>query len=415
MANRNIATTIAIDAKQCAVHCSSIIGNEINTMEHRIKSFSNPFFDEAFFMQFKEILKQFSAETPSETVRKISLIVPDNVVAMDIFNVPTMRSKSLTNNALNVKLSEIYSNRENLKIQTNFFLQNKQYSTIGTSAIQRRLLTSLYSVCSENKLLVETMTFAAGALTGGAVAVNPKLKNGTYLLLDLKDTYARIVFVWSGRTIGFYTLPVGLEFLSRGKYIQEDLLFNHSVAELTVLNARERAKEKKLSILAEESAPASEESAEGLADEEANEELNEEMEEVPSDAFMPSDTQQPQKLSMPKSMAKKAPRKLPKFMQRPVPETEEEILFENFRFFVKWTLSLLAYNDRITHLGSPEAVYVNLPDAYAGVLDAVNREREENGIDFRRLSGEIRNPEVYSNLELFGGLFPRGIHSFNRF
>ena len=38
-------------------------------------------------------------------------------------------------------------------------------------------------------------------------------------------------------------------------------------------------------------------------------------------------------------MAKKTPRKLPMFMQRPIPDTPEGIAQENFRVFAKWALS----------------------------------------------------------------------------
>ena len=112
---------------------------------------------------------------------------------------------------------------------------------------------------------------------------------------------------------------------------------------------------------------------------------------------------------------KKTPRKLPKFMQREVPETEEGILYENFRVFVKWALTLIQGNPKITELGKPEFVCVNLPENLAGVLDKVNEEAEENGIEFTRLPGDNLDPVITSNLEMYGALFPKQMSPVNRF
>jgi hypothetical protein len=48
-------------------------------------------------------------------------------------------------------------------------------------------------------------------------------------------------------------------------------------------------------------------------------------------------------------------------MQRPIPETAEEIINENFRVFVKWAFSLLISNEKIVGLGMPEFVCVSMP------------------------------------------------------
>ena len=113
-------------------------------------------------------------------------------------------------------------------------------------------------------------------------------------------------------------------------------------------------------------------------------------------------------------MAKKSPRRLPKFMQRPIPETPEGITEENFRVFVKWALTLLASNDKLTNLGKPECVYVNIPQSLSFVLDKANEELEENGIEFKLLDNGEYDANVLVNLELYGGFFPRAINSANR-
>lgn len=418
----NYTTTIAIDTTRSTIHYYSMLGNDQSKIEHSVKNYSGYSLDENFYTRFKEIIAEFAAETPSESIRKISLILPDNAVALDTVNVPTMRKKTATDNALGLALGEIYRNSIDLKISSHLAAQNRQYTTYSVAAIQKKILTGIYSVCAENKMLVETTTFAASSTVGAVASLNPKLKNATYLFLDIKDTFSRFVFVVNGRAVGFYTLPFGLEFLDGQRYIQEDMLFDHTMAELTVINAREKAKSKKLTVLAEQSdedadmeiseeAPAQADStAEGDADL-----LEDEADQEDESAADPAETSADPRPVNQKVLAKKAPRRLPKFMQRPIPETPEQIVNENFRVFVKWALSLLISNEKILTLGAPEFVCVNIPAHLSYAIDFVNEEKEENGIEFRALAANDASAEVLSNLELYGGFFPKAIHKYTKF
>ena len=121
------------------------------------------------------------------------------------------------------------------------------------------------------------------------------------------------------------------------------------------------------------------------------------------------------RIATPKYMPKKTPRKLPKFMQRPIPETEEQIACENFRVFIKWALTLISSNEKITDLGMPEFVCVNIPENLAFLLAYANEEREESGIEFRAIRDTHIDPAVLSNLELYGGFYPKNIHPSNKF
>ena len=104
---------------------------------------------------------------------------------------------------------------------------------------------------------------------------------------------------------------------------------------------------------------------------------------------------------------KKTPRRLPRFMIRPVPETPEDVCSENFRVFMKWALSLIQNNERITAVGKPEFICVNLPKDMAFVLDKAN-EDADNSLRYVRLTID-EQPEIAGNLEMYGGLFPKQI------
>ncbi len=422
------STTISIDTRTSTFHYYSMVGDDISSIEHRVKSYAGLAFDDAFYDAFKRAIAEFFADIPSETVRKITLVLPDEVVATDAVNVPTMRMRHMTRNNLSLALGELYKNYPDLSVQFYQAAQNRQYTTFTTAAVQTKILAALHSACAENRLLIETMTFASAAAAGALVAMNPKGKGTPYLLLDIKDTYSRFTFVNGGRAIGYYYLPFGAEFLSQPKYVQEDMLFDHTMAELTVLNAREKAKAKKLSVLSADTRAADGRPVYAEADEdrglvaaapapheeydamEEHEELHLEPSLVP-----PMTMREGSPAPTLKVMAKKQPRRLPKFMLRETPNTPDWIASENFRVFMKWALTLIESNDKLTRLGAPEYVCVNMPEALGFLVDYANSEREENGIEFRRLESGALSADVLANLELFGGFFPRHIHGAGQF
>ena len=282
MQKLNHSTTIAIDAERSVFHFYSMIGNDKSTIAHRIKSYSGGQFDESFFVKFKEAVKEFAQETPSEAVRKVTVILPDKAVMTDTIRIPTMKGSGKTKKTLEVTLRGLYRNYNDLHIVSHVAEQNKQYSTFAIAAVQKKIISSIYAACSENKLFVDTLTYASSAAVGGAVLLYPKLKNASYLFLDIKDEYSRFAFVANGKTVGYYMLPFGLEFLRDPRLEQEDMLFDHSYAELTVLNAREKAKSKKLTVMA-----FGEEFADAISD--AEEESDELAEVVDSDEEIISD------------------------------------------------------------------------------------------------------------------------------
>lgn len=423
------STTISIDTRTSTIHYFSMVGNDASTIDHRVKSYPGAAFEEPFYEHFKRALVDFFADIPSETVRKITLVLPDEIIATDAVNVPTMRMRHMTRNNLSLALGELYKNYADLSVQFYQAAQNRQYTTFTTAAVQTRILAALHSACAENRLLVETMTFASAAAAGALVAMNPKGKGTPYLLLDIKDTHSRFTFVSGGRAIGYYYLPFGAEFLSEGKYVQEDMLFDHTQAELTVLNAREKAKAKKLTVLTADTRAVDGRPVYAEADEErtliatpapheeheAMGENDEPLHHEPTLAPPMSMREGGAPAPTVKVMAKKQPRRLPKFMLREIPNTPDWIASENFRVFMKWALNLLASNEKLTRLGTPEYVLVNLPEELGFLVDYANSEREENGIEFRRLEAPNLSRDVLANLELFGGFFPRYIHGAGQF
>lgn len=410
MAKSNYMTTIAIDTNRSAIHFYSMVGNDKSSITHNIKSYAGVKLDENFFDKFKDAVKDFAANTPSESIRKVTVILPDSAVLTDTVRIPTVKGSAQTQKMLDTTLGGLYRNYKDLHIIAQMADQNKQYSTIGIAAVQNSIVSSIYSACSENKLLVDTLSFASASSVAAATLFNPKLKNASYVFLDVKDVYSRFVFVVGGKVMGFYTLPFGVEFLRNPKVVREDALFDHSYAELTVLNARERAKSKKLTVMGSDSY---QEAWDQYSDN--RDDLSENYDPEGDEEDAPEEVVPEKEGHNLKIFSRKSQRNLPKFMLREIPETKDGIAYENFRVFMKWALTLIHSNEKITEIDKPRFVCVNLPEDLSFVVDVANKESSENGITFTHLNGVADLPIVCKNLELYGGLFPSQINSANRF
>lgn len=408
MAKAEYLTTISIDTNNSTFHFYSMLGNERKTIEHHVKSYSDGAFGNEFFARFKEIVVDYAKNNPSDSVRKVTVVLPDNAVLTDTFRVPTMKGLGQTKKALETTLTGLYKNYNDLRIVAQTTEQNKQSSTYVIAAVKKSIISSIYAAFSESKMLVDTITYASCATINGAAMLHSKLKNATYLFLDVKDVYSRFVFVANGIAVGSYTLPFGLELLRSESLIPEDMLFDHSYAELAILNAKERARSQELTVMT------SDETHESVANDGSNEAVSAEptpdAESEQQEAF--ETDEEPQ--TGPKIFVKKTPRKLPKFMVRDIPETKEGIVAENFRVFVKWTLTLMKENTRLTALGKPAFVCVNLPLDLMGVLDVANEEAGENGITFVPFLNKEDAFEI-ANLELYGGFFSKQLPEAGKF
>ena len=383
----NIASTvISIDMRHGAIHYYSMPKGGRTAAVHHVRGFVAPIFSEEFNLRFGEVLAEFAEAEPSAGVRRVALVLPDEAVALDHFRLPLMRSDRNLEKALDAKLATIYENREELCLNTAVVDKNKEYVTYAVGAMRQYILDGIRAVCAANRMLPIGVTTASEAVVAAVARLSPSLARESYLFLDIKDTYARFSFVVGGRVAGGYTLPFGLEFLRAGVYVPEDLLFDHTLGELTVLNAIERARSKKLTKLLDLRA--------GLIKEEDPE--SEDAEEL-------LDEEDSIRNTLTKHLFK-MPRRLPSYLQREIPEDVEGITRENFRVFVKWALSLLRTNPTVTALGLPKQVVVNLPPDLSYVLDALADEEKENGIPFVRFNGADASGELATALELMGGM-----------
>lgn len=323
-------------------------------------------FDQAFYNQLAAAIAKQLENNPAAALEQTSLILPDQLFLLDLINVPMIHRKAMQH-SLSLAVEAVYKNAEDLNLVTYPVQQTKQAATFGLAGTRRDLLEQLRQIFSDNGITVTGITFASNAMVNGAFVLNPKLKDETFLLVDIKESCARFAFVVRGCTMGYFDLPFGYKILHGDRLVAEDNLFDHRAAELLVLNAKERAKAKNLTVA-------------GWGETADTEEADE-------------DT------------VRKGGRRLPKYMQRPLPETDAGYMYENFRIFIKWALELIAGNPSIVSLAKLDKVYVNIPADYAFLLDMANEERSENGVDFLPLLTDSGNFAFGDDLELYGGFF----------
>ena len=107
---------------------------------------------------------------------------------------------------------------------------------------------------------------------------------------------------------------------------------------------------------------------------------------------------------------RKMPKRYPKYMLRPLPETTEGVRFENFRILQKWLL-LYARQMRMTeYAAAPEYILVNMPKEYYGLLDTANAGQAE-GPKFLPFTATDGLGAVKEHLSLCGAMFAK---KFNR-
>jgi hypothetical protein len=304
--------------------------------------------------------------------------------------------------SLGLAIQAIYKNADDINYNTFQAAQNKQYTTYGLVGVRKSIISKLKSVCAENQISISNITFFANSAADAAFVLNPKLKNDSFVLLDIKERSSRYSIVVKGRTVGYYSLPFGYSILSKTRMVSEDLLFDHSPAELLVLNAKEKASAKQLTVGEEVAAIESEETTESREQAETD------------NAFEMSDEASFEtRYSF--SYAKKEARKLPKFMQRENPSSREGYAYENFRIFMKWTLDLISNNELLVNLGGIDTVFVNMPADNDFLYEMVNREQDEQKVKFLPLLDSQDQEVVVRNLELVGGFYVKQYNKINNF
>lgn len=436
-------TVIGIDFQQKNLIFYSMTGDNRQTINVKRVLFTSTEPDEKFFNFFGEQLAAYGRENPSLQAAVVSLLVSDNAVVTDTVNIPAINRKAM-DNGFELAMKTLYSNYDDLKVNKLLAATNKQYGTFFVTMINKKLLTELNKTCAANRFFATSVTFPANTTVNAVGKLRPKYRRSSYLMLDIKENYTRVILANKGHAVGGSTLPFGYGILSDKKVVAEDMLFDHSFADLTVINANERAKAKSLTMMADDNSqtelePGDVVNLDGSITKEDGTLIQPDGTVIRPDGTVVPPAQRPteddglvdkpaadgddedeDELSSTEQGGFKAyrrvARKLPKFMQRPVPTDAKGFVYENFRIFIKWALSYLRGNEQLTTLSAPEFVLVNMPAEYDFLFERVNADKEEQKIEFVSFDPAIEdNDDVTRNLELFGAFYSRNVNTTNNF
>ncbi len=428
-------TAVSIDFAEKTLTFYSMSGENRSSINVKSVIMRNNRPDEAFFRFFGEQLAQYSRENPSFQAANIAVILPDNAVVTDTINVPAINRKGMET-GFDLAFKTLYSNSDDLKYNKFLAASNKQYGTYFVTMIDKKFFTELNKTCATNKFVASLVTSPANSTVNAVGKLRPKYKRSTYLMVDIKEDYARYIFVNHGRALGSMTLPFGYQILSDKKMVAEDMLFDHSFADLTVINANEKARAKQLTQMVDDGLdPGDVVNADGSITKEDGTIVMPDGTVINPDGTVVPPTETPDEeddglVTAEESQSVAAPqaeggqvksyqrtaRKLPKFMLRPEPTDPRGYVYENFRIFIKWALSFLRSNEPLTTLGEPEFVLVNMPAQYDYLFEVVNRDKAEQKIEFVSFDPAIEdNEHLTANLELFGAFYSKNVNQTNNF
>lgn len=434
MFGAKLNTVVSINLQEKSLVFYTMPGENRAAINMKRVLFRGNTLDDKFFKFFGEQLAEYGRENPSFQAAVVNVVLPDNAVATDTVNIPSINRKAMAS-SFDLAIKTMYNNSEELKINKSLALLNKQYGTYIVTMLNKQLLADVNKACSTNKFVASFVTFPSNTTINAVSKLRPKYKRSTYLMLDIKENYTRFIFANKGRAIGSMILPFGYEILSDKKVFAEDMLFDHSFSDLTVINANEKARAKQLTTMADDGLdPGDVVNPDGSITKEDGTIVQPDGTIINPDGTVVPPTEQPvdedddgfvtadetQSVAAPQDASGKSyqrvARKLPKFMLRPTPTDARGFVYENFRIFIKWTLSFLRSNEQLTTLGEPEFVLVNMPAEYDFLFERVNRDKAEQHIEFVSFDPAIEdNTAITHNLELFGGFYSKLVNTTNNF
>lgn len=402
MADVSISLTVFINTDTNRIHLCAADGSGPNNFV--AAKYSSKLPGDAFLEEFIKILNLYKRKFPRVSLSNLSLVLSDDFFITDMLTIPNLGKKAVEN-SLNLVVGTLYKNKNDLIYNTFPLMQNKQTAVYGMVGTRKKFVEDLKKKCEQNGITVQNVTFAANAMANGAMAANQKLRTATCLLLDIGENSARFAFLNKGRTLGAYSLPFGHAMLYKSQLAAEDLLFDYATAELLVLNAKEKARAKRLTVLNEPTFADLSAAPEATAQEGANATATPETSapETPAAEVYAEPAEE---------VETRGGRKLPKYMLREMPTEPQGFVYENFRIFVKWALDIIASNSKITSLGKIDTVFVNMPKEYHFLFNMLNKEAGESKVHFAPMV-----PESMANkpLEMHGGFYVKQFNKLNNF
>ena len=376
--------------------------------EERLRT-SEPVFTEKYFAQCGDLLSGYAKREADVRGKAAYVVLPNEAVGFETFDLPNMPRYKMKQ-ALDAELNNLYEGRQKTRRINQFLIRKgKEFATYGAFFADGAIIDGVNKMLAAARLAVGAVTFGGNALLNGAFAYMPKTRGKSFVFADIGAEQTEIALSVHGKTLGYARIPHGFRVLEAEEVLSEYAITDHESGELAVINARESARDKALTVAADETDTDDEEAAEDTAAAEGAEGEGGERAAAGESAGGTESAGGEQ--AAPKlKIYRKSNKRYPKYMQRPVPETAEGVRFENFRILQKWIM-LYARQMRLTeYAAAPEFILVNIPKEYYGVLETANAEAA-NGDKFTAFAAADELGAVKGHLPLFGALHAK---KFNR-
>ncbi len=405
---------------------------DLNFAEADVREFpyKESFLSEEFFNEFREICGNYVSTLPDSKQMVSYLVMPDCMVSMDNVSLPHMPRKN-RDAALSSHLQNLYKNYKDLQFNKYIISSNKQSFTFFLTVLKKSRLTELYRAMTESKLYSKITTFTGNCLINSVLHFKPNMRKKSFIFLDIHNEYTNVAVCVKGRTAAFTSFMLGTMHLSSEQVLQENMQYDHDVADLAIINAKEKAKMKQLTVAgtdlesevndimqqfgegekSESPAFGSEKGKEGdlqsvaedLASSAEEREIAAQFDaEDAADEAERLNEQLQQETRKKKVFVRKMPKRLPKFMLRPEPTDEQGVIYENFRMFIKWAMLYYKWIKEQEYMHEFDCVLVNMPEKYAFLIDRANAEDDKSELPFEYMGAD---EAIADNLEMIGALF----------
>ena len=178
-----------------------------------------------------EGLPEYMSKQSFDQSFAVHLVLPDGVIGADVFNVPTLKRAKMET-ALETSLKDLYFFYNDYKFNKAIVSSNKTNTTFEVIMASKSLLNRVYKSLNELKLYVKNATFAANATVNAALALRPKNKKQSFIMLDI-DFFKKINDTW-GHSVGDEVL-VNLSKLIRSRIRTTDALVRWGGEEFVIL------------------------------------------------------------------------------------------------------------------------------------------------------------------------------------
>lgn len=365
--------SVYLDTEGKLMHFFTCAGEDVavESYEYDCSDFSDD-----FYRRVNECANAFAGKIGAEKKPKLSVVLSDSAVFTDVVSVPFMRGKS-PKNTLDIMLSGSFPKRNDLTIQEYLADKNKQGYVYFITGTKTEVVSTLKAVCSSQKNVVCGCSYAAESTILGYGALGGDVKS-SFIFLDVKKDYSRIIFVYKGLAIGAEIIPFGYSLFDKKVVVNEEKLYNHSAASRAVIGAYEFALSNEISF------------EDGVTEEDGVE------------LYYDKDS-------------KKIRRRILKDGETTDEVSERDIALANYKSLMRRVLAIIKANPDLTEYTGGTEVRINIPERYDSLVDDFNMEIGETGVSFSQVRFAESKPEIMENIELFGALTLENVKNHNTF